>query len=172
MLLKNNKILLLFLLLLFAGFKNETYKKIKSIVPVNWKCDVTKDLLTLQREDSIYLKDCNQLSKGKVPFSIVIKITRGQRLTIEQLKRRKTMQDSLIIQGKRNYENENARMNLSQYEKLVTRISQIDTLRIPFYSDKNSSYFINDNFPPGYCISDPLVQKEVTFLYKSLYNLE
>ena len=57
---------------------------------------------------------------------------------------------------------------MAAYEDFDNKRQKTDSLRVPFLSDDQYSYFLMDNFPYGHCCIDERVRSEIDSLLLKL----
>jgi hypothetical protein len=162
------------LLLILLAFSNASspFEKFIKIVPENWSYRTDYNLIVITRKDSIDIQYCGLSPLRREPvglFSYEIQITTTKKLSSSEIKRRLFLQDSLLKEHERKYEFKTDKINYGELAYFRYNKNKIDSLRIPFYSNKNYSYFIQNNFPSGYCILNDTVESGIRIFERKLY---
>jgi hypothetical protein len=153
-------------------------KKIIQALPVNCVHEFKNDsILTITQRDTFYIQFCgvSSLKKEVVdPYTYEITIEVTKRIYDQEIKRRIFLQDSLLQVLKFIYETNNTKSNQEEYNWFLFNRNEIDSLRVPVYSDRQHSYFYKSNFPKAYCFvekqgktKDQLITLDIERLLKS-----
>jgi hypothetical protein len=108
------------------------------------------------------------------PYTYEITIEVTKRIYDQEIKRRIFLQDSLLQVLKFIYDTNNTKCNQEEYNWFLFNRNEIDSLRVPVYSDRQHSYFYKSNFPKAYCFvekqgktKDQLITLDIERLLKS-----
>jgi hypothetical protein len=154
-----------FLLVIAVCLKEgKSFEKFTKEIPEGWSYKISADTLKIIRNDSIEIIYCGPSQSGheySVTRSYEITIERTRLLSKKEINKRGFLQDSILHVLKRNYRNEPDKGNASDLMSFQFRKNKIDTLRLPFYSDRNFSYFNYTNLPWAHCYIDAAVKEEI-----------
>jgi hypothetical protein len=133
-------------------------------IPSGWSYHKDSNKLIITKDSTIAIQYCDVSPMYHEPinkFSYKIVIDFTKKLTSKEIQRRKFLQDSILSVYTEEYNKKPDKLNYSRKSFFQFKKNTIDTLRVPFYSDKKYSYYIMNNFPLGHCIiSDELQEIE------------
>jgi hypothetical protein len=99
----------------------------------------------------------------------------GFKKFIQQIRRRKFLQDSIETEYERRYNSRDLVNSMTNYFTLAffkQKKNTIDSLRIPSYSDDTNSYFIKDNIPWDFCLVNDKAKQEIGDIKEKIYRLK
>jgi hypothetical protein len=138
-----------------------------------WSAKIDNNKLVISKDSLVKIEYFNYGMQADPPvldhkFEIVIEYTK--RLKVREIERRKNQRDSLLKVYSKNYETEPTKTNWAKYEMIRTKLNTNKKYRIPFYSNDQYSYFIQDNFPNGYRCIKEAEKEEIDSLICKLKN--
>jgi len=153
------------IVLTIVYFINYPFQKFINSVPENWNYKLMHDnKILISKKDSIKIFYCGYGTRGyedTIKMSYEICIEKNDRLSNREIKKRRSLQDSILHSLKKKYKTDPDRSTASDLIYFRLNANLIDSLRIPFYSDENYSYFQRNNFPFGYCYVNDSIEKEI-----------
>jgi hypothetical protein len=154
------------ILFLFLSFCSDStpFEKFIRIIPSDWRYEKNDKLITITKKDSIEIQYCdvNPIRFEpirKVPYIITIEAMR--KLSNQEIKKRKLLQDSLLAVYQKNYDLKSDRINFGELESFKYNKNYIDSLKIPFYTNNEYSYFLKNNYPWGHCFLSDSIRIEI-----------
>jgi hypothetical protein len=144
--------------------EHDPFEKFTKEIPAGWSYAIYKDTLKIIRNDSIktvYCGPSQSWPEDTIKQRYEIKIERTSLLSRKEIYKRKIWLDSILHVLKRHYKNKPDKSNASLLMSFQFRRNRIDSLRLPFYSDKNFSYFNYTNFPWGHCYINSIEGEEI-----------
>lgn len=170
------KLLLLLFLFLVPHNESAPFAKFIKIIPPNWTYKVNAGTLIITRNDSIEIKNCNDISplrdEDTVKRPYIITIEAVEKFSKEEIKKREILQDSILAQYQKDYDSKRDKITYSNLHWFKRNTPYVDSLRIPFYSHKKYSYFIQHNLRGNYCIIRDSINEEIRSFEKKIYNLK
>jgi hypothetical protein len=130
--------------------------KIASKLPQNCFHEFKSDsILTITQRDTFFIQSCgiHPLRTEVIhhPYNYQITIEATSKLSDKEINKRIVLQDSLLQVLKLVYEANATKANDAEYNWFLFNRNEIDSLRVPIYSDQHFSYFYKSNFPRAYC---------------------
>lgn len=142
-------------------------------VPEDWTVKAKKNKLTFSLNEPLKIQYCSYsciYHEPIVDHDYIITIDYTPRLNKKEIKRRTFLQDSISTDLKEKYDKKSTKMTYGKMVYFEFSKNTIDSLRLPFHSDKDYSYFIKDNYPRGHCCKDSLQEANIYQFYNVFVN--
>jgi hypothetical protein len=158
------KILSAFILLSLFVIHDEAFESFIRSIPKGWSYTIKDNELTIQKDSSIKIEYCGlsplkRLDTLRIMYQL--KILRGPQLSNKEIKIRIEKQEQISAGYRKKHDEIGSKSTYAAMISFDFQKNKIDSLRLPFYSDEQYSYFSEDNLPYCYCVANDSIRVQL-----------